>query len=335
MRLLVLGGTAWLGQTVAAAAHAAGDDVACLARGEAGAVPAGVTLLRADRDQPDAYDPVAVEHWDAVIDVSRNPQHVQGAVRALRARAEHWVFVSTGNVYADQITLGGQESAALLEPLPSGERATPETYGPAKVACERALLTDSGEDRVLIARSGLIGGPGDAFDRSGYWPWRFARPATSDGSVLVPDIPQLTTSMIDVRDLAAFCLLGARERISGVFDTVGELVSFERHLTIARQLAKHEGALVPAAPEWLVAAGVQPWMGERSLPLWLPHDFVGLTARPGTRARAAGLVTRPIEDTLTDTLTWEQERVQPVPRRAGLSAADERDLLQRLAEERG
>lgn len=326
VRLLILGGTAWLGRTVAAAAHAAGDEVVCLARGESGAVPSGVTLVRSDRNRPDAYEAVAAESWDAVLDVSRTPRHVEGAVEALGNRTEHWIFVSTGNVYADQVTLGGDETAALLDPLPAGEPPTPESYGPAKVACERSVLTELGADRALIARSGLIGGPEDEFDRSGYWPWRFARPASADGGVLVPDVPQLTTSMIDVRDLAAFLLLAARERVAGCVDAVGELMSFRRHLEAAREVAGHGGALVPASPAWLEAQGVQPWMGARSLPLWLPPDFVGLTARPGAKARSAGLVSRPIEETLADTLAWELSRTQPVPRRAGLSDDDERRL---------
>ncbi len=330
MRLLVLGGTAWLGSTVAAAAHAAGDEVVALARGESGPVPAGVSFVVADRDRSDAYDAVADRNWDAVLDVSRVPRHVAGAVQALGDRTRHWVFVSTGNVYADQETLGTDESAPLLEPLPADEAPTPETYGPGKVACEQSVLTAIGPDRCLIARSGLIGGPHDEFDRSGYWPWRFARPAGRDGAVLVPDLPRQPTSMIDVRDLAAFLLLTARARISGVVDAVGEVMPLEQHLRLARQVAGHAGEPVPASADWLSSHGVQPWMGERSLPLWLPPDFVGLTARPGDRARAAGLRTRPVEDTLADTLAWELGRTRPEVRRAGLSDRDERELLGRL-----
>ena len=120
-------------------------------------------------------------------------------------------------------------------------------------------------------------------------------------------------------------------RISGAFDTVGERLPLELHLTTARLVADHRG---PAGsrphPEWLLERGVQPWMGERSLPLWLPPDSVGMTARQGALARSAGLLTRPLTDTLADTSAWELARQQPRPRRAGLTDADERRLLAEL-----
>jgi 2'-hydroxyisoflavone reductase len=328
VHLLILGGTAWLGQAVAAAAVAEGHDVVCVARGESGAVPAGATLVRADRDRAEAYDAVAGRHFDGVVEVSRQPAHVAGALRALTAG--HWVFVSTGNVYADASRRDGDESDPLLEPLPVGERATPETYGAGKVACERSVLEERGLDGTLIARVGLIGGPGDPFDRSGYWPWRFARPSTADGAVLIPDVPDLPTSMIDVRDLAHFLLIAVTQRISGIVDAVGERVPFELHLGAARMVAEHLGPTVPASLGWLIEHDVQPWMGERSLPLWLPPESVGLTSRQGLRARSAGLETRPLADTLIDTLAWELARDQPRPRRAGLSDEDERALLAEL-----
>jgi hypothetical protein len=283
-----------------------------------------------DRNRPDAYDVVSGQSWDAVVDVARRPAHVRGALGALSAATRHWVFVSTGNVYADASRLDGDESDPLLEPLPVDQPATPETYGEGKVACELSVLEDRGSEGAMIARAGLIGGPEEPFDRCGYWPWRFARPAASDGAVLVPDVPDLITSMIDVRDLARFLLDAGTDRISGAFDTVGEQLPLESHLATARLVAGHEGPLVPASPEWLTEHGVQPWMGERSLPLWLPPDSVGITARRGARARSAGLLNRPLTDTLADTLTWELARDQRRPRRAGLTDDDERQLLAEL-----
>ncbi len=330
MRILILGGTAWLGRTVAAFGVAEGHEVVCLARGEAGTVPTGATLVVGNRDRPNAYETVAGSQFDAVIDVSRQPAHVAGALETLSATAGHWVFVSTGNVYADASRLDGDESDPLLEPLPPDQGATPETYGAGKVACELSVLEHRGTEGALIARAGLIGGPDEPFDRCGYWPWRFARPAAPDGAVLVPHVPELITSVIDVRDLARFLLEAATTRISGVFDTVGERLPFELHLATAQLVAGHRGPLVPASPAWLSEHGVQPWMGERSLPLWLPPDSVGMTARQGARAHAAGLVNRPLADTLTDTLAWELAREQPRPRRAGLTDDDERRLLSEL-----
>ncbi len=184
----------------------------------------------------------------------------------------------------------------------------------------------------MIARVGLIGGPGDIFDRTGYWPLRFARPATPDGSVLVPDAPEQSTQVIDVRDLAAW-IVGAGERgVSGVFNTTGESVPLPQHLEVAREVAGHSGPVVAVDQDWLLAQGVEPWMGERSLPLWLPMpEYAGFNARDSSAARAAGLGTRPLATTLADALEWELASGPERQRRAGLSDDHERALLSALA----
>jgi 2'-hydroxyisoflavone reductase len=323
MRFLVLGGTAWVGRSLAAEALGRGHEVVCLARGESGAVADGARLVVADRDRPGAYDAVAGERWDAVLDVARDPSHVRGAVAALEA--DRYVLVSTGNVYADPSTPHLDETAALLDPA-----ATPadpgEAYGMGKVACERAVLDRFG-DRGLIARAGLIGGPGDASGRSGYWPWRFAHP--SGDAVLVPDAADRPTELIDVRDLAAGLVRSAEDGLGGVFDAVGPETPLGEHLAVAAQ-----GTTVPtaAAPEaWLAEQHVEEWAGPRSLPLWLADPgWQGFAARDGSRARAAGLVHRPLSETLADVRAWEE--AQPAhPHGAGLGDDEERDLLRLLA----
>jgi 2'-hydroxyisoflavone reductase len=329
---LVLGGTAWLGGYVATTAVAAGHRVTCLARGKAGAIPPGVHFVPADRDGPDAYGAVAGDEWDVVIDVSRQPGQVRRAAAALADRAGSFGYVSSGNVYADHGTPGADESAALLPPLEADVMESMDTYGPAKVACERHVLDAFGPDRSLIARVGLIGGPGDTSGRTGYWPLRFHRPAAADGSVLVPAVPELSTQVIDVRDLARWLVHAGERRLSGVFDVVGETVPLSEHLATARAVAGHTGPLVAVDPDWLRAHEVSTWMGERSLPLWLPlPEYAGFSARDGSAARAAGLVHRPLAETLADTLAWELTRDPDRPRRAGLTDDDERQLLQALA----
>lgn len=301
MRLLVLGGTAWLGGEVAAAAVRRGHEVVCLARGESGAFPGGVRGVRADRDRPDAYDAVG-GHWDAVVDVARHPGHVRGAVAALDA--DRYLFVSTGNVYAETAPLHQDETAALLPPLESDRMASMEEYGSAKVACEQAVLEAFGEG-ALIARAGLIGGPGDTSGRSAYWPWRFAHP--SGAAVLVPDAGARSSEVIDVRDLAAWLVRSAEEGVGGVFNAVGPEVAFGAHLATAQRVAGFTGDVVVAPEAWLAEHGVEEWMGPRSLPLWLADpEWQGFPARNGAKARAAGLTHRPLEDTLRDALTWEE-----------------------------
>lgn len=135
--------------------------------------------------------------------------------------------------------------------------ASMETYGEAKVACEQHVRRSFGDDRTLIARAGLIGGPGDTFDRTGYWPLRFARPAMADGSVLVPDVP-LPTQVIDARDLAAWLVESAERGVHGVFNAVGETMPLAEHLAAARKVAGHSGPLVPVDQDWLPAHDVTP-----------------------------------------------------------------------------
>jgi nucleoside-diphosphate-sugar epimerase len=290
-------------------------------------------LVRADRDKPDAYDAVIRDVWDVVVDVSRQPGQVGGATAALAERSRSFIFISSGNVYADHGTPGQDEGAALLPALEGDVMESMDTYGQAKVGCEQQVLSAFGPDRSLIARVGLIGGPGDIFDRTGYWPLRFARPAAEDGRVLVPDAPELGTQVIDVRDLAMWIVESGSGGLRGTFNATGETVPLRQHLETARRVAGHSGPVVAASQEWLLAHGVEPWMGGRSLPLWLPEpEDAGFNSRDSSAARAAGLVTRSLEQTLADTLAWEIARDPARPRRAGLSDDDERSLLHALAD---
>lgn len=332
MRILILGGTAWLGGHLAGTALAAGHEVTCLARGASGSVPRGATLIKADRGEPGAYGEVMGQRWDAVIDLSRQPGQVRGAAAALAGACKTFIFISSTNVYADHRALDQDESAALLPPLQAETMADMQQYGQAKVACEQTVLEAAGAERALIVRAGLIGGPGDEFGRSGYWPLRFARAVRSGRPVVIPDVPQLATQVIDVRDLAAWVIECARRRVVGVFNATGQTKSFEAHIECARRMAGHQGLVVPASSEWLLSQGVAPWMGPKSLPLWLPMaDDAGFCARSSRAAEAAGLRRRALEATLQDTLNWEQRRTpQPAARRAGLSDEEEALLLEAL-----
>jgi nucleoside-diphosphate-sugar epimerase len=325
MSVLVLGGTQWLGQQVVATALRRGERVTVLARGASGSFPAGVEVVRADRDEPAAYDRVAGTDWDLVVDVTRQPSHARGAVRALGDRAASWVFVSSASVYAAADSPGDDESADLL-PAHLADDEDGETYGGRKVACERHVLEAVG-NRALIARSGLIAGPGDHTDRTGYWPLRFAHPADAGGAVLVPD-SDLATQVVDVRDLAAWLVDAGLRGASGIANASGPSVPLAEHLATARQVAGHTGAVVPVDQDWLEAHAVAPWSGERSLPLWLPlPDYAGFMARSTLAAQGLGLACRPLADTLRDTMEWELRSGPGRARRAGLAPADEADLL--------
>lgn len=331
MKLLVLGGTSWLGGEIARAGLARGHAVTCLARGESGQVPPGATFVHADRSEDAPYDRVCGQGWDGVVDVSWQPRFVREAVSALAARTRRWVYISSCSVYAAHDTVGADESAALLPAL-VGDLATMEMYGEAKVACERAVLDGVGADHAVIARSGLIGGPGDHTDRTGYWPLRFAHPCMDDGAVLVPAEQDVSTQVVDVRDLALWVVRCVEDSTRGTFNAAGPPTPLRQHLAVARAMAGHTGPLVAMTNEWLVAHEVTEWAGPRSLPLWLSTPgSEGFAARNTDAAVTAGLVCRPLEQTLTDVLAWEVARVPErhgLPRRAGLEPADERRLIE-------
>jgi 2'-hydroxyisoflavone reductase len=331
MKLLLLGGTAWLGGQIASLAVERGHSVTALARGTSGPVPPGVHFVVSDRDAPEPYAAVAGD-WDAVLDVTRHPGHVRGAAAALNERTAYLALVSSASVYAAHDNPGGTTSDPLLAPIDTDLMETSEVYGEAKAACERAAVAGFGADRTLIARAGLIGGPGDESSRSGYWPWRFAHPGTPDGAVVVPDVPALSTQLIDVRDLAAWLVECCERHTAGIIDAVGETVSLTEHLAIARTVAGHQGPVLRADPDWLVAQGIQHWSGERSLPMWLPlPEYAGFMARAEGPARTAGLHPRPLTQTLADALEWEESR-GATERSSGLSDHDARELARQLAQ---
>ncbi len=328
MRLLVLGGTAFLGRAVARAGLDAGHDVTCLARGTSPVLD-GARFVRADRDDPAAgLGGVETERWDAVVDVSRQPGQVRRSARLLAATGAHYVFVSTANVYADHATPGADEDAPLLDPHPGDVMADMSEYGPAKVACEEHVLAAYGPKGCLIARAGLIGGPGDPSGRSGYWPWRLAHPSNAAKEVLLPDAATFPAQLVDVRDLAAWLVRCGEQRTAGAVDALGPTRTFGDVVEAAREAARSDAVTVAASTDWLLAQGVQEWMGPRSLPLWIGDpDFAGFTSRRGDRARGLGLSTRPLVETLRDTLAWEEDRPVDAPRGAGLTDEEERALL--------
>lgn len=320
MRLLVLGGSVFLSRAVAAHAVAAGHDVVCAHRGRSGSTPEGARWVAWDRDEspPSA---LTAEGFDAVVDVARHPSRVRAAVAAFPH--SHWVFVSTINVYADDVTPGGTpDSLPLVEPRDDDADLSvdPEAYGPMKRACELAVLV--GAASASVVRPGLIVGPGDPTGRFSYWPDRLA----DGGEVLAPGAPDDPVQVIDVRDLAAWIVLLAERRSVAVLDGTGQVTTRGEALTAIAEGVDADTRLTWVSQEFLLQQAVAPWMGPGSLPLWLPlPDYAGLLNHDVTASYAAGLRTRPLAETARDTLDWLRsgEAIAPV----GMSREAEAELL--------
>ncbi len=329
MRILVLGGTAFLSAEIARQALAAGHDVTCLARGTVSAPPDGATWLRADRSQGAAAYSAASD--GAAPTAGGTPSSTCRGTPARRGRRSRRWRAPPGTGPSSPAAPstrtipwpGRHEDAGVLAPLAPGTELSAGNYGEAKAAIEH-WTTELAGDKAHLCRAGLIGGPGDGSDRYGYWPARFARDADP---VLVPDIPTDATQIIDVRDLAAWILTAAESGTTGALNAVGEPVPFAAYLEESRQLADGEAEVVVAPEDWLASHGANYWAGPDSLPLWLPPGHEGFATRSNAAARAAGLRTRPWMDTLRDTLADERRRGLGRERKAGMSPETERRIL--------
>ncbi len=235
-----------------------------------------------------------------------------GGARALAGRVGRYVYVSTGAVYAPPVPIGVTEQAPVLRADPD---AADGDYPMLKAGAERALHAEFGE-RLLLARAGLILGPGEDIGRLPWWLARVAR----GGEVLAPGPADLPVQYVDVRDLAAFLLdAGAAGRGGAV-----NVVSRSGHTTIGELLAAcvsttgADARLRWAEPERILAAGVTPW---NDLPIWIPpgHEYRWMQEMDVERAYADGLTCRPVTDTVADTWSWLR-RVGEVPARAGRPA---------------
>jgi 2'-hydroxyisoflavone reductase len=331
MRLLVLGGTHFVGRAVVEAALKRGDEVTTLNRGMTGSAVAGVDALIADRTDPEALRlAVGDQEWDAVIDTwSGAPRVVRDSCALLAGRAGHYGYVSSRSVYRWPVPLGADEHADIVDGDPDEDDV--EDYGVAKRGGELAALQAFGE-RALLARAGLILGPYENIGRLPWWLRRIER----GGRVLAPGDPARPLQYIDGRDLAAWMLTVAERGIGGVFN----VVSRPGHTTMGELLEEavkvtgSDAELIWLSPEMIEEAGISPWI---ELPIWLPRntEYGGMHDGDVSAAHGAGLTCRPSEETIADTWAWLQAEGDPTPRpdrpQHGLDLAKEKQLLDRLA----
>ena len=342
MKLLVLGGTKFLGRAVVDAARARGHTLTLFNRGleDPSAYP-DLERIQGDRTTPEGRARLAGRTWDAAIDTAAYlPRDVRSIASAVDVA--HYTFVSSISALASHAIVGQDETApvarltaaqqteveslSLEGPIPA--RTLGEFYGPLKAQCEEVALA-AFPGAALIVRPGLIVGPYDVSDRFTYWPARFLK----GGDVLAPGRPERRVMFIDVRDLAEWMVRMIEARARGTYLATGpaERLEFGAVLDACARVAAERGEN-PARRVWvddafLVAQGVGPWM---ELPLWIPatdEALKGFMTEKIDKALAAGLTFRPLEDTIRATLDWDRTRPKDAPRAAGLAPDRERELL--------
>jgi nucleoside-diphosphate-sugar epimerase len=319
LKLLVLGGTRFLGRATVEAALDRGHEITLLNRGETNPdLFPEAERLRGDRSADLSI--LAGREWDAAIDPSGYfPAVVRSSAEALRDSVARYLFVSTVSVYAD-FTEGPREDsprAELADGHPTDEMLPEyENYGSLKALCED-VVTDVYGDRALIVRPGLIVGPHDPTGRFTYWPHRVAK----GGDFLVPAPPDGQAQFVDARDLGAWLLDLCERGASGAFNATHPGVSWVELVDSCIRVAGSDGRPVWVDPDYLAEQGVGEWM---ELPMWL-HDpeWVGMNRTDVSRALAAGLRFRALDDTVRGTLDLAETTDE-----AGMKPERERELLE-------
>jgi 2'-hydroxyisoflavone reductase len=317
MRILVLGGTKFLGRHVVDAALARGHDLTLFNRGQTRPeLFPGVEKLRGDRDGD--LSALAGRDFDAVVDTSGYvPRIVRRTLDAL-GEVGHYTFVSSVSAYAD-LSRPPAEDDALAELEEPTEQADGPAYGALKALCEQTVRERF--PGAFVPRPGLIVGPWDPTGRFSYWPGRLAE----GGDVLAPAPPERPAQAIDARDLAAWIVDAAERRLAGAFNAVDRPTTIGELLETCRQVAGADARLVWVDSGHLLEHEVGEWM---ELPLWIADPaYAGMLSVPVEPAFAAGLRTRPLEETVADTLAWLRSGDAPEAPPAGLDREKERRVL--------
>ena len=336
MKLLILGGTRFLGRHVVMAARARGHEVTVFNRGNYVSKDLGaVESIKGDRHTE--LHKLQGRRWDAVVDTSGHlPRGVRAAAEILADEVERYVFISSQNAYRDVSVPGIEETyplATLTEEQldranaidTSGQPSYGPLYGGLKALCEQAAEATM-PGRVLIIRPGLIVGPDDYTDRFTYWPMRVAR----GGEVLAPGRPDRFIQFIDVRDLAEWTVSMIEGKATGAYNAHGapNSLMMQHLLDECRSVTGSDARFTWISEDFLLQENVAAWS---ELPLWLPEEAAphlkGFMFISPDKAITAGLNFRPLRDTISDTLTWHQTNRAHDEVKAGLDRDKERALL--------
>lgn len=333
-RVLILGGTGFIGPHFVDALEAGGHKITLFNRGKRDPdAKQGVEQLLGDRN--DNLESLTGRDWDVVIDNSGyTPKQVELSTSLLRDHVKHYIFISSIAVYDDMQNPPIDESHKLtaIGDMPTDKLAD-GNYGALKVLCEAVVQKSFGK-RANVIRPTYICGPGDFSDRFTYWPYRVAQ----GGEMLAPGAPDDPVQFIDVRDLADFVRLCAEKRIAGTYNlctpprwaTMGKLLEASRRVTGA------DTKFTWASPAFLLehkAIEADSMWASQEIPIWAPPTgpSVGHSLMASARAEAKGLKFRPLETTIRDTLEWQKTRPADKQKlRSGLSAEREAELLKAL-----
>jgi 2'-hydroxyisoflavone reductase len=339
MKILIIGGTKFLGRHLVMAALARNHEVTLFNRGKhsAAGIPE-VEQIHGDRNSD--LDKLKNRNWDAVIDTCGYlPQTVKASVEALKDAVENYVFVSSVSAYANFSQPNYDESAPLARLTeeqqkkvagidPKGEltgQILGAEYGALKALCEETA-ENAMPGRILIVRSGLIVGSFDPTDRFTYWVMRVAQ----GGEVLAPSYPNCAVQFIDARDLSEWMLRMIERKETGVFNANGKPgdLNFGAMLAEIKNVSVSDAEFTWASENFLLAEKVKPWS---EMPLWLPGEnapeIKGHAFANVDKAVNSGLTFRPLQDTIQDVLAWCRENFGTDEMKAGISRERERELL--------
>jgi 2'-hydroxyisoflavone reductase len=319
MRILIIGGTRFAGHAIAQAGLDAGHEVSLLHRNATDELPDARHLL-ADRNED--LGVLDGREFDATVDVCAYwPDQVRRLHGALGDRGGHHLFISTVSVYQEPDGPLADEDSALFAPAPEdATEVTNETYGPLKVTCERVAQELYGESGLGIVRPTYIVGPRDLTARYPWWPLRAAR----GGQMIAPGPADAPMQYVDARDLGAWTIRLAEDRVSGAFTAASPHTTFGAMLEETVEAVGSDAQLVQVDGAWLVEQGVD----GQQLPLWTEGGPEWSLAMATDRAEAAGLTHRPFAETVRDTLTWAQANPDRSSNAAwGMPPERERELL--------
>jgi len=326
MRILIIGGTVFVGRHLVEAALAHGHTVTLFNRGQHNPeLFPTVEKIKGDRDG--GLGALAGRQWDAVIDTCGYiPRSVRESATQLANQVGHYTFISTISVYSDYSQAGIDEASPVgtLDD-PTVEAVTGESYGPLKALCEQAAEAAMPR-RVLSIRPGLIVGPHDPTDRFTYWPVRIA----GGGEVLAPGDAAQQVQFIDARDLAEWTIRMVEANVTGIYNATGPAypLTMAQLLTECNSVAQHKADFTWVSEAFLLEQNVGAFV---EMPLWVPAAMAGLEQVNCQKAITAGLTFRPLATIISDTLAWHATRTtnqQENPRRGGLTSERETQLLQ-------